>query len=134
MPEEQTVVFQLRDEEAALTFTNPAQLNQMWGDISSQLGEAGVMGDHSSSHGVFTPDPGEGGRTGVGNLSMDNDNFQFPDSDLTDNNMADGGQGLHAIFQASRLGDPNLPEGSAEAEIGPLVPDPNGPVGFELLL
>lgn len=132
MPEEQTVIFQLKDQEAALTFTNPAQLNQMWGDIASQLGELGVMGEHSSAAGTFTPDPGDGGRTGVGNLSKDDARFQLPDGD-SHTNLADGGQGLHAIFQASRLGDPNLPDGAIEATIGPLVPDPHGQIGFELL-
>ena len=63
------------------------------------------------------PIPGEGGRTGVGNLSKDNPNFQPPDEFvLSESSLSAGSQGLHALFQAARLGDPALPDGSAEEE------------------
>jgi hypothetical protein len=86
---------------------------------------AGIMGEHSSSHGVFTPDPGEGGRVGVGNSSKDDPRFQldFDDPSVVNNNGNGGGsQGGHAIFQAQRFGDPNLPPGAIEGTIDPIVP------------
>ena len=103
---------------------NPAKLNALWGDIASQMGQLGVMGKHSSSHGTFTPDPGEGGRTGVGNLSKDDPRFQIGDSADTPGNA--GTNGTHAISQAVLLGNPNLPL-SVERDIGPLFPDGNHP-------
>jgi hypothetical protein len=102
-------------------FTNAANLNRFWGEIASDLGGAGIMGEHSSAAGVFTPDPGEGGREGVGNLSKDDPRFvplDAPDADL-----AGGAQALHALFQAARLGDPNLPAGSIESTVGPFFVD-----------
>lgn len=117
---------------AEISYTNPAQLNQMWGSIASQMGGSGIMGEHSSSHGTFTPDPGDGGRQGVGNLSKDDVRFDNP---LTDGgpNVSDGGQGLHAVFQASRLGDPNLPPGAIEATVGPFEPVVHGNVHFDII-
>ena len=103
---------------------NAANLNSFWGGIAHQLGNAGVMGDHSSSHGTFTPNPGDGGRQGVGNLSKTDPRFDNSASD--GNNMADGGQGFHAVFQAARLGDPNLPPGAVEATVGPFFPEEHG--------
>jgi hypothetical protein len=81
--------------------------NRAWGDISSQVARSGIMGEHSSSHGTFTPDPGEGGRTGVGNVSK-----SFGE-------LSDGAQGTHAIVNGSRLGSDSLPEGSIESTVGP---------------
>lgn len=118
--------------DVTFTFTNPAQLNRFWGDIASQLGALGVMGEHSSAHGVFTPDPGDGGRQGVGNLSKTDLRFLNPDEIDPVNNLAVGGQGLHAVFQAARLGAAGLPPDAIETSIGPLFPDPNGPVTFDV--
>src|SRR5215207_2170140 len=72
-----------------LQFVNDAQINQLWGDITSQIGQEGAMGDHSSAQGAFTPDPfapdgtadpsiSDPARDGVGNSTMDNPNF-LPD-------------------------------------------------------
>lgn len=102
-------------------FVNPANLNQFWGEIASDLGGAGIMGEHSSSHGTFTPDPGDGGRQGVGNLSTDDP--RFVPLDAPDGDLAGGAQGLHALFQAARLGDANLPTGAIEATVGPFFVD-----------
>lgn len=127
MPDD-TFVFHTTIGDYTFHYSNPAQLNQLWGQIIAELGDLGVMGEHSSAAGAFTPDPGDGGRAGAGNVSMDNLRFQFPDGDLTDNNLADGGQGLHAVFQAARLGDPNLPPEIIEATIGPLFAESNGQI------
>ena len=122
MPETSTFTFDTKLGDYVFEFSNPATLNRFWGEIASLLGQNGVMGEHSSSHGVFTPDPGEGGRTGVGNLSKDNPNFQPPDDFvLSESSLSAGSQGLHALFQAARLGDPALPDGSAEESVGPFI-------------
>lgn len=130
--ETQTLLFETVLGDVSFTFTNPAQLNQFWGDIASQLGSLGVMGEHSSSHGVFTPDPGDGGRQGVGNVSKTDLRFLNPD-ELGENNLANGGQGLHAVFQALRLGAAGLPPDAVEAQIGPLFPSAHGQVTFDIL-
>jgi hypothetical protein len=69
-----------------------ASLNRCWGDIASDVGSAGLMGEHSSAHSPFTPDPGEGGRRGVGNVSKED----FGP-------LSEGGQGQHAITNGERL-------------------------------
>jgi hypothetical protein len=116
--------FQTNLGTVEVTASNPAQLNQLWGGTSSQLGQTGIMGEHSSSHGVFTPDPGDGGRDGVGNVTKDNEDFQNPEGD--GNNLSQGGQGLHALFQSVRLGDPRLPP-SVEADAEPILPTVHNP-------
>jgi len=133
MPETQTTIFETDIGDVALTYTNQAQLNQMWGSIASQLGDAGIMGDHTSSQGTFTPDPGDGGPVGVGNLSKTDEDFINPDASGP-NNLASGGQGLHGIYQAARLGEEGLPPDSVEASIGPLFPNTYGNVTYELLV
>jgi hypothetical protein len=68
-----------------------ATLNHCWGQITKEFqafGEPG-LGEHASSHSPFTPDPGEGGRRGVGNVSKEDHGA-----------LSDGGQGLHAIAVA----------------------------------
>jgi hypothetical protein len=65
-----------------------ATLNQCWGQITKQFqafGEPG-LGEHASSPPGFVP--GNGGRTGVGNVSK------------THGDLSDGGQGMHAIAVA----------------------------------
>ena len=89
-----------------------ATLNACWGDIASQVARSGIMGQHSSSHGLFTPDPGEGGRTGVGNVSK---NF---------GDLSSGAQGTHAIVNGGRLGADSLPPDIPEANVGPFECDP----------
>jgi len=69
-----------------------ATLNHCWGDIAADVGRAGLMGEHSNAASPFTPDPGEGGRRGVGNVSKED----FGD-------LSAGGQGQHAITNGQRL-------------------------------
>lgn len=92
-----------------------ATLNRCWGDIASQVAESGIMGAHSSSSGTFTADPGEGGRTGVGNVSK------------TFGDLSDGSQGTHAIVNGARLGAETLPDDIPESTIGPLECDLDEP-------
>ena len=89
-----------------------ATLNACWGSIASQVARSGIMGKHSSSSGTFTPDPGEGGRTGVGNVSKG-----FGD-------LSAGSQGTHAIVNGGRLGADSLPDDIPEAQVGPFECDP----------
>jgi hypothetical protein len=103
---------------------NPAQLNSLWGSTVSTLGSLGIMGEHSSSHGTFTPDPGTGGRTGVGNLSKDDPDFHNPVGE--GNNLSQGGSGLHGIYQSVRLGEPGLPPG-VEADASPFLAEARNP-------
>jgi hypothetical protein len=65
-----------------------AQHNQCWGDITAQFAQTGTLGEHSSDPPGFTP--GEGGRSGVGNVSKG------------DAPLSEGGQGVHA----ERVGGP----------------------------
>lgn len=92
-----------------------AKLNHCWGQVTKEFqafGEPG-MGDHASSHSPFTPNPGDGGRRGVGNVSKEDH------GDPLVNGLGDGAQGKHAIavapssdeFQAS------LPEECRESEM-----------------
>jgi hypothetical protein len=113
-------------------FVNPAQINQIWGDMASNLGNAGVMGEHTSSHGVFTPDPGDGGRQGVGNVSRSDPDFVPVGQTSTD--QAHGANGLHATYNAALLGGPEVPPGAVEATVGPFLPDPHGSLSVDILL
>ncbi len=73
-----------------------AKLNRCWGQVTKEFqafGEPG-MGDHASAHSPFTPDPGEGGRRGVGNVSKEDH------GDPLVNGLGDGAQGKHAIAVA----------------------------------
>ena len=88
-----------------------ATLNHCWGDIASQVGQSGIMGEHSSAAGTFTPDPGDGGRTGVGNVSK---NF---------GDLSAGSQGTHAIVNGGRIGADSLPDDIPEAGVGPFFCD-----------
>jgi hypothetical protein len=147
MPETQTFTFETNPftfetslaDEVVLTFKNPAQLNQMWGSIASQVGQSGIMGEHSSAHGRFTPDPfpdphtSEPARDGVGNASKTNTNFQNPDLTLVDNPLSEGAQGLHGLFQGVRLGDADL-GAIPEAEVGPFLPEPHGNVTVDVVI
>lgn len=83
-----------------------ATLNHCWGQLASHLGKNGIMGLHSSAHGAFTPNPGDGGRKGVGNVSKEEHG-----------DLSAGGQGIHAISVGSLLGasfTAGLPEGSID--------------------
>jgi hypothetical protein len=105
---------------------NAANLNSFWGGIASQLAQSGIMGEHTSEAGAFTPNAGDGGRQGVGNLSKTDPRFDNPTAD-SQTNLADGGQGFHAVFQAARLGDAaHLPPGVVEATVGPFFPEAHG--------
>jgi hypothetical protein len=115
-----------------ITADNPAMLNSFWGSVFSQMAQAGIAGEHSSSHGVFTPDPGDGGRQGVGNSSKNDPRFDSPFGEL-----GGGEQGLHALFQGLRLGDPaSLPPGSVEGTVGPFIPQghPGVTVTFDFVI
>jgi hypothetical protein len=122
MAANQPVTFDFETDLGTYTFTadNAANVNRFWGDIASDLGNAGIMGEHTSAAGAFTPDPGDGGRTGVGNLSRDNPDFQNLELD-SNTNLADGGQGLHGVYQAALLGSDELPPGIVEATLDPIV-------------
>jgi hypothetical protein len=124
-PEAESFVFETDLGDVLVEANNPAQLNAMWGGTVKQLGQSGIMGEHSSSHGVFTPDPGDGGREGVGNLSKTDEDFQNPEGTGT-TNLSDGGQGLHGLYQGVRLGEPGLPPG-VEADASPILPDFHNP-------
>jgi hypothetical protein len=78
-----------------------ATLNHCWGQITKEFqasGEPG-LGEHASSHSPFTPDPGEGGRRGVGNVSKEDHG-----------DLSEGGQGMHAIAVAPDSIQSDLPE------------------------
>jgi hypothetical protein len=110
------------------------QLNQLWGNISSQVAQEGAMGEHSSAHGTSTlepfSDPLDPSRDGVGNVSKNR--FEPPGTEEgTGDALAGGAQGLHAVLQGALLGSPTLPQTSIEAQIGPLLSDTHG--NLELL-
>ena len=60
-----------------------ATLNQCWGEIASDVGELGVMGDHTSAGSSFTEQPREGVKNAGANEAEED--------------AGDGGLGLHAI-------------------------------------
>lgn len=79
-----------------------ATINHCWGQLAAHLGTNGIMGTHSNAHSPFTPDPGDGGRTGVGNVSKNfHDNSG---NDGTGQALANGAQGHHAINNGALLG------------------------------
>jgi hypothetical protein len=108
-------------------FVNPANLNQLWGSIASQVAESGIMGEHTREGGSFTPDAGDGGRIGAGNVSKDF--FGGVDIGATGSGdaLADGAQGVHATTNGALLGD-TLPSDFIESTVGPFTPDPHGVV------
>ena len=73
-----------------------AKLNHCWGQVTKQFAP---LGPHASAHSPFTPDPGEGGRRGVGNVSKED---HGP--------LSEGGQGQHAIAVAPASIQSSLPE------------------------
>ena len=78
-----------------------ATLNHCWGQVTKEFqafGEPG-LGEHASAASPFTPDPGEGGRRGVGNVSKED---HAP--------LSEGGQGVHAIAVAPADIQESLPE------------------------
>jgi hypothetical protein len=78
-----------------------ATLNHCWGQVTKEFqafGEPG-LGEHASAASPFTPDPGEGGRRGVGNVSKED---HAP--------LSAGGQGVHAIAVAPADIQESLPE------------------------
>lgn len=100
---------------AAALAAPEAKLNRCWGELAAHMGQHGIMGKHSSAHGFFTPDPGEGGRRGVGNVSKED---HGP--------LSEGGQGLHAIEVGHLLGAPffsHLPEGQIPPKECSIAPD-----------
>ena len=141
MPKVQSVTiegphFEKTGETLVFEFTNPAQINQAWGQIIAHMGQIGIMGEHSSAHGAFTPDPfpdphtSDPSRDGVGNASEDDQRFDNPD--FEGNNLAVGGNGIHGAFQALRFGDqfPNVD--AVEETILPFVPDLHGQVSVSV--
>jgi hypothetical protein len=109
---------------AAPVLASPqATLNECWGDVLSQFAQTqpGAVGQHSSADGTFTPNPGDGGRTGVGNVSKNNHTTE--DLEGSGQALANGAQGQHAIDVGSLFGAPFLPEGSIEAETDPIECD-----------
>jgi len=83
-----------------VVYAAEASTNQCWGDIASQLAQRGQMGQHSSSHSVFTPNPGEGGREGVGNQSR----LLAEQGRIETGEPGQGGNGLHAIANGALVG------------------------------
>jgi hypothetical protein len=78
-----------------------ATLNHCWGQVTKEFqafGEPG-LGEHANAASPFTPDPGEGGRRGVGNVSKED---HAP--------LSEGGQGVHAIAVAPESIQESLPE------------------------
>jgi hypothetical protein len=71
-----------------------ATLNQCWGELTKQFQAFGKpgLGEHANADSGFTPDPGDGGRRGVGNVSKED----FDDIGLGDIDLSDGAQGVHA--------------------------------------
>lgn len=90
-----------------------ATLNQCWGETTKQFAQfpdsQPGIGEHSSNP-PQTPDPGDGGRRGVGNVSKED----FDDTDRGDIDLSDGAQGVHAIEVGTQMG--------LEACDGPDVP------------
>jgi hypothetical protein len=135
-----TLVTDLGGEDGALdtfTFVNPAQINQAWGSVSSQIGQTGDMGEHSSEAGTFTPDAGDGGRAGVGNVSTSDEDF-VPVGDADGEvSLADGANGLHSTYNGALLGSEEIEEiapGSLEAEMDPIVPELYGSISLDVEL
>jgi hypothetical protein len=102
---------------------NPATLNQLWGQVLSEMGQAGIVGEHTSAHGAFISQP----RDGVGNVSMDNESFQFDFANAVDDpgTLSAGSQGGHALFQSMLFGSDFLPPDIVEATIDPIYPESN---------
>jgi hypothetical protein len=99
---------------------NPATQNRCWGFVASEFARAepGAMGKHSSSHGFFTPDPGEGGRRGVGNVSKED--HTTPELVGTGQALAEGAQGQHADDVGNLLGADFIPDSEIEAQLDPI--------------
>jgi hypothetical protein len=76
-----------------------ANTNQCWGDIASQLGQAGAMGPHSAASSPFTPTP-EDPRRGVANQSR----FLEDIGVISTGEPGQGGNGLHAIANGGLIG------------------------------
>ena len=96
---------------------SPANNNVCWGKAASHLATSGIMGKHSSAHGAFTPDPGTGGRRGVGNVSKED----HGDPTAPGGGMSQGAQGQHAVNVGINLGRDDLPflAGTPEGSIEP---------------
>lgn len=73
-----------------------AKLNRCWGQVTKEFAP---LGEHASALSPFTPDPGEGGRRGVGNVSKEDHGA-----------LSEGGQGMHAIAVAPSSIQASLPE------------------------
>lgn len=124
-----TLETDLGDE--TFVFVNEAQINQAWGSIASQVAGTGEMGVHSSEAGAFTPDAGDGGRAGVGNTSVSDEDFVPVGAE--DTSTGTGANGYHATYNANLLGDPDtVPPGAVEGDIGPFEPELNGSIDATL--
>lgn len=76
---------------------SPANNNVCWGQgikAFAQQGDTG-LGGHASAQSNVTPDPGDGGRRGVGNVSKE---------DFAP--LSEGGQGIHAVTVGQFLPEP----------------------------
>jgi hypothetical protein len=88
-----------------------ATFNSCWGQSVKAFAALtpGIIGQHSRASSGVTPDPGDGGRQGVGNVSK---NTQTPPA----TNNGDGEQGVHANNNLAGVGLPACdgpPSGSA---------------------
>jgi hypothetical protein len=92
---------------------SPATNNVCWGKGAKHLAASGIMGQHSSAHGAFTPDPGES-RLGVGTVSKQN----HGDPEEPGGGLSQGAQGQHAVDVGAVLGSgASFLEGTAEGSI-----------------
>jgi hypothetical protein len=69
-----------------------ATLNHCWGDIASDVGQLGLMGQHSRRDSTMRPE--QQPRRGVGNVSKE---------DFGDGTLSEGAQGTHAIVVGEQL-------------------------------
>ena len=69
-----------------------ATLNHCWGDIASDFGQLGLMGEHSRAH-DSTMRPEQQPRRGVGNVSKR----------TWDGTLSEGAQGTHAIVVGGQI-------------------------------
>lgn len=132
MAELQTSTLETDNGDVTFTFINEAQVNQAWGSIASQVAQTGEMGVHSSEAGTFTPDAGTGGRAGVGNTSISDEDFiPIGEEETT---TGTGANGYHATYNGQLLAGDEVPPDSVEAEIGPFTPELHGSADAEIIV
>lgn len=127
-----TTTLETDNGDVAFVFVNEAQVNQAWGSIASQVAQTGEMGAHSSEAGAFTPDAGTGGRAGVGNTSISDEDFVPNGQEST--STGTGANGYHATYNGQLLSGDEIPPDVVEAEIGPFTPELHGSASADLII